>query len=268
MTHAAGTDLLTIPSGLHPRHTAVLEEARQLIGLWSPKSFPDLAIFLRSQGWASRAEREYWSAGADRLSGDFPGFVMIASFAHRLYEGYGVLATRADTTWKGFKELHRADMARYDNPRVNETFADVKRYGHANVAPMQLSSGEAVHGIHTLLLHTIASNLDGYDPGELANDDDKVQDLRWWLRGLGPLFETRARFGLAFSNRLLIDFPAETEVKNVYDQFTLGYAALADYGGEMATAYENRNPHDVARRDEPKPQEEKRDVGNTAMTHT
>lgn len=258
-------NLLEIPGGLHPRHVALLGDALTFHALFNPKSFPDLAIYFRGTGEALRQERTYWKAIADQLTSEFPGFILIQSFAARVMLGYTELAQSADNAFRDFRVLHAADFGRFDNPRVNEQYADVRRWGGAS-GPMQLADGSLMHGSHSLFLYSVAHNLTGYQPGEA--DEDKVQDLRWWLSTLSAMMETRARFGIHFTNNLMGSFPAEHKVKDVYDQMSLAFCGLADYASELSTSYENRNIHDTTRRDAPKPNESLRDVGNVQMTNS
>jgi hypothetical protein len=265
---AGSSDLLAIPAGLHPRLSALCEDASMLLGRFDPQSMYDLASFLNSMHDALLEEQKKWKAVGDNLIATFPGFVLAAQFADRMEIGYSHIAQRSQEIFQGFRTLHAADFARFDDPRVNEVYADVARWAGSTTANIRpLSTGGAMHGSHTLWLTSCDYNLATYNPAD-AIEEDRLQDLRWWLHSLSPFMAARARYAIAFTHNLVQGFPIESGVDQVVKQLARGFADLSDFGRELAHGYEARSPHDIKRRDNGGVNEHKRDVGNTATTNS
>lgn len=265
-TQPASSDLMQIPGGLHPAHVALLEDARYLHGEFSPRSFPDITIYLASTADAIKQEQLYWKTLGDYLVSAFPGFNLVQAFSNRMEVGYSQLSGRAMRIFTEYRALHSADFARFLEPRVNEIYADVRRWGGTPAAAPNLSVGGNMHARHNLFLQSVSSNVARYRP-EDTSEEDRWSELRWWLQGLQGAFITRARFSLYMVDHGLEGrFPIEDGVSEIIRDMARGYCDLGDYAAELWSGFESRNPHDRNRRDNPKPNEELRDVGNVAMS--
>lgn len=257
-------DLLQIPAGLHPAHLPLIQDSIELYALFQPRSFADLAIYHGSIHDALKAEQLMWAAVGDRLAAGFPGFNLVRDFSVRMLSGYSDLAALAARTHQEFRALHAADYARHESPRVNEHYADVTRWGGTVANIPDLSTGGKMHGAHVLWLETVRTNLGAFRPEDLIQDD-RWNELRHWLFGLCPLFYCRAKHAVYWPTyRLTGRFPIEDGVADVVRTMGRGFADLADYAAQLALGFEDLNPHDRNRRDNPKPCEELRDVGNAS----
>lgn len=263
---ATGTEL-EIPAGLHPVFAALVVDACNLEGQFDPESTPDLAIYLNSLGSKMRTERGYWSTKGEELAARFPGFTLAAEFASAVAESYTDLARRADDVFQQYRDSEHATFARFLEPRVNEMWADTQRFAEVQIDPVRLTDGSFMHGSHNLWLYSFAMSFNAWMPNE-GEESDYVIELMKWLHSLNPFFTARARYAMNFSRLLVHGFPAEGDLGAITIEIARGFANLADTGRQLAVAYETRNPFDINRRMNPKVNEHRRDVGNTAMTNS
>lgn len=259
---------MTVPGGMHPVFAALAADAMNLEGAFDPRSFPDLTIFLNSLPEKLLQERGYWQLVGDTLAATFPGFNLAQEFAVQVGVAYTEAATMASNIFERYAVLHRADFARFLQPRVNEQYADVQRWSEQVVEMPQLKDGSYMHGSHNLWLLSVSSNLAGYHPAEQTNNTDYVVDLQWFLGSLSPFFSARAGYALNFVSTIANSFPIAPGVAEVTQLQARSFCDLADIGAALAEGYQNRNPHDTARRQAPRPNEARRDAGNREMTNS
>jgi hypothetical protein len=256
----APTRATTIGGALHPYHVKILEASREFVAGFEPRSIPDLNRYLESQPDGMRIHGDHYSALADTLAARFPGATLVHAQYHNVATGYTYMSAKAGDLHKGYRQLHRADLARHEQPRVNEHLADVARQAHGGNIPT-IGGGGTMHENHACMIAATRQYVAGYFPSG-ASDDDAVADLLWYLDSQGPAFVQLCEDMRFFAGKLVTNYPVDKDVHAYYFELATGYANLADAAAELAGVYRTMNAHDVARREKPRVNEPWADYAN------
>jgi hypothetical protein len=247
---------------MHPLLAKYHETALAVIPGLRPKSIPDLLRYLGSQGEAMRITGDHMGALAGTLSGRFPGATLVRSYFTAVQMGYTDLSSKAHALLAGYRTLNAADIARHEQPRVNEELADVARHAWGGSLP-PLPDGSVMHEAHAMMLAASRDCFAGYFPGTYF--DDAVLDLMNYLESLPLLFFTVMEMHKDFADSLVTEYPVEAGVHGYYYAYANGFLDLAERAKSLDTSYTTLNAGDVNRRLAPRPQEEWADAGNKAV---
>lgn len=230
---------------------------------YDPKSLPDLNRYLRSQPEGLLTDRDTMFMIADRLAKMFPGADLIQPYFFAVGEGMGDLATTGHNLFNAWRSIHAADIARHEQPRVNEHLADVAAHLWGGTLP-PLPDGTVMHERIAMVSGATRDAIGNYFPG-MYYPDDAIIDLMWFLAGLPDVFHAVHQLVKDFADKLIREYPIDTQLHMFYHSYAAAWLDLVQRAAELGNKYGGLNAGDVLRRLEPRNNESWIDAGNKRM---
>lgn len=253
-----------IPGGIHPSFGRVLEASYKLAATWKAESPVDLHVYLESQPYIMPVLGGIYSQFGSRMAATFPRFTLVHSFFATVANGLTAQQGAAHALFRGWEELHSADLARFRSPDVNERYSDVARWGVQVPNVPVIGNGFRWHANHTVMMEVTRTSIGGLQFG--GQGDDMVLELLGWLNDMPLFFDCLCRHTLALCRRLIENNPVEVRFADFFLPLARGYLGLAGEAEQLVNAYRNRVDVDVKRRERPRPNEAWFDFSNQHVT--
>jgi hypothetical protein len=248
---------------MHPNHRKMVEASHAYVVQYRPRNVPDFWRYLNSQPVAMLKRAEHIDTLAARLDALFPGTTLIRGHFRSVSDGLRGMAQRAHALREAYATVHKADLDRFKNLRVNEHYADID--GHGSAIPV-LDDGTIMHECHSRTLEYSRLYVASYFPGESNPDQpDRVLDFIDYLATMPEMYRIHALDMKGFATHLVSAYPVEVEIHDYYDNLAGGYGLLADRSAGLEDHYRTVAAHDVRRREDPLPNERWRDVTNVGQ---
>lgn len=248
---------------MHPELAKLAAASQTYVAGFRPLSIPDLRRHLNSQATYLRIVGDHAYALSDRLASAFPGAAAAHSYFHAVGQGFAHMAPTARMLYEAWAAFHKADLARHEQPRVNEHLADIARHAWGGQVP-PLPDGSSMHEYHAIMLAVTRDSIAGYFPG--GTEEDAVRDLMWYIGSLPEVMYHLHTDMKTYADHLVTQYPVDHGVHAFYLSLADGYLDLTHRGKQLADGYATVNAHDVMRRNQPRVNEAWADAGNKAMT--